>query len=545
MKLITIVRRPVLVFFFFITGIASHAQSWQDTVALIEKQFEKYKPGNPGCQFAISRHGQVIFSRAWGIADLEHGVPLSNESVIEAGSVSKQFTAAAILLLEQQGKLSLGDDLRKYVPEIPDYGSTITLRHMMQHTSGLKDWGAIAGIAGWPRSTKTYNNNDALYIISRQQTLNHAPGEEYVYSNSNYNLFAVIVERVSGQSLAEFTRIHIFEPAGMTHTEWRNDYKKVVPNRSIAYSKTGSRYATEMPNEYVYGNGGLLTTAEDLLKWNDFYLSGKLGNPSLLNRQLALTPFNNGKTNYYGAGLIVDSLGGWKMISHNGATAAYRANLEHFPELGLSFAWLSNTSEFDTGSNASEDVRDIFVKSKTTKPKPDYPVVDIPADRLGAYEGWYRDPRSAAGVRVFVKDGKLTTTRGGTTIPVSENEFLLGSNRIIISTVKQGLYFVNSDMDSTFYPKMPLADTSSSSIANYTGEYYSEETESKFTILIKNGRLVAHRAPKTDYVLTPTYKDAFNFGGAVMQFDRNKKNKVTAMKIYAGRARNVRFNRVK
>ena len=134
----------------------------------------------------------MIFSRSWGMADLEHGVTLTNESVIEAGSVSKQFTAAAILLLEQQGKLSLNDDVRKYVPELPDYGTPITLRHMMQHTSGLKDWGSIAGIAGWPRSTKTYNNDDALYIISRQKTLNHKPGDEFLYSNSNYNLFAII-----------------------------------------------------------------------------------------------------------------------------------------------------------------------------------------------------------------------------------------------------------------------------------------------------------------------------------------------------------------
>src|SRR5574339_334449 len=243
------------------------AQSWQDTVTKIEKIFERYKPHKPGAQLAIARNGSIIFSRAWGIADLEHNVPLTTESITEAGSVSKQFTSAAILLLEQQGKLSLDDDVRKYLPELPDYGYKITLRQMMQHKSGLKDWGAIVAMAGWPRSTKTYDNEDALYVISNQKTLNHKPGDEFLYSNSNYNLLAIIVQRVGGMSLADFTRKYIFEPAGMNHTQWRDNYKRVVPGRAIAYAKSGSNYLTNMPNEYVYGNGGLLTTAEDLLIW--------------------------------------------------------------------------------------------------------------------------------------------------------------------------------------------------------------------------------------------------------------------------------------
>ncbi|MEO5582275.1 MAG: serine hydrolase domain-containing protein, partial [Saprospiraceae bacterium] len=172
---------------------AGISQSWQDTLMLIEKAFERYKPTNPGAQLAISRNGHIIFSNAWGMADLEHRVSLTMKSVLEAGSVSKQFTAAAMLLLEQQGKLSMSEDVRKYIPELRDYGTVITLRHMMQHTSGIKDWGSIAGIAGWPRTTKTYSNDDALLIISRQKTLNNKPGDEYIYSNSNYNLFAIIV----------------------------------------------------------------------------------------------------------------------------------------------------------------------------------------------------------------------------------------------------------------------------------------------------------------------------------------------------------------
>ncbi len=201
----------------------------------------------------------------------------------------------------------------------------------MQHISGIKDWGAIAAIGGWPRTTKTYSNDDALLIISRQKTLNNKPGDEYIYSNSGYNLLAIIVERVSGLSLAEFTRIHIFLPAGMKHTEWRNNFKKIVPNRAIAYEKTGDAYLTDMPNEYVYGNGGLLTTAEDLLIWNNYYLKGKLGQSFPVAKTIGDEATEQCKKNTYAAGLVVDSVRGWKSISHTGATASYRSSLQYFP----------------------------------------------------------------------------------------------------------------------------------------------------------------------------------------------------------------------
>src|SRR5450432_275801 len=181
--------------FIFITLLLADlaaAQSWQDTLTRIDKTFSQYHPENPGCQVAVSRNGQIIFSKAWGMADLERNVRLTTNSILEGGSVSKQFTAAAILLLEQQGKLSLDDDVRKYIPELPDYRTPIRLRQMMHHTSGFRDWGAMAGLAGWPRGKKFYSNEDALEIIARQQHLNNKPGAEFIYSNSNYNLFAII-----------------------------------------------------------------------------------------------------------------------------------------------------------------------------------------------------------------------------------------------------------------------------------------------------------------------------------------------------------------
>ena len=524
--------------------IAATSQSWQDTVAKIEKIFARYKPDKPGTELAISRNGKIIFSKAWGMADLEHNVPLTTESITEAGSVSKQFTAAAILLLEQQGKLSLDDDVRKYVPELKDYGQSITLGHMMQHKSGLKDWGAIAGIAGWPRSTKTYNNNDALYIISNQKTLNHKPGDEYLYSNSNYNLFAIIVERVSGMSLAEFTRKNIFEPAGMKYTSWRDDYKRIVRNRAIAYSRSGNGHQTNMPNEYVYGNGGLLTTAEDLVTWCNYYLNGKLGIPSLLNKQIATTPFNNGVMHRYAAGLFVGTYLGWKYYSHDGATAGYRSNLDVFPELGLSIAWLSNTAEFDSDTvNVADAITELFVPVKVPDPIQPQPRAMTPSiEKLKSYTGWYRNSRTGGGVRLSVQNDKLYASQGGQLTPISDEIFASGNNRIVIR--QKGLLFITGSKDSINFTSVEEAKLDEKAMSEYTGEYYSEEAEAKFHVLIKNGKIFIQQKPKTELPLSPTYKDGFESPAGVIYFEREN-GKIISFKVSVGRARNVEFKKIK
>jgi CubicO group peptidase (beta-lactamase class C family) len=529
---------------FFALCLIAASQSWQDTVSKIEKIFERYKPTSPGAELAISRNGSLLFSKAWGMADLEHNVPLTTESITEAGSVSKQFTAAAILLLEQQGKLSLDDDVRKYVPELPDYGYKITLRHMMQHKSGLKDWGAIVSIAGWPRTTKTYNNDDALYVISNQKTLNHKPGDEFLYSNSNYNLFAIIVQRISGMSLADFTSKNIFEPAGMKHTQWRDNYKRIVPGRAIAYSKSGTFYQTNMPNEYVYGNGGLLTTAEDLLIWNNYYLNGKLGTPSLLSKQLSTSPLNSGIIHIYAAGLFVGTFRGWKYVSHDGATASYRANLEAYPELGLSIAWLSNTSEFDSDTlNVAEAVGNLFVPEKTPERKKEIPPsITISKDKLNNYTGWYRNSRTGGGVRLYLQNDKLYGTQVGQLTPIAENVFITGNNRIELNS--KGFLFINGAKDSIYFTAADSAKLDEKAMNEYAGEYYSDEAEAKFYVQVKNGKLVMVQKPKTEFQLTPTYKDGFESPAGIVYFERDK-NKVATLKISVGRARNVEFRKMK
>ncbi|HVS90832.1 MAG TPA: serine hydrolase domain-containing protein [Mucilaginibacter sp.] len=536
---------PKIFVFIILLFVANfgYSQSFQDTVAQIDKLFSNYKLNQPGCELAICRNGVVIYSKAWGTANLEDGVPLTANSILEAGSVSKQFTAAAILLLAQQGKLSLDDNIRKYLPEIPNYGESIRIKHLLHHTSGIRDWGAIADIANWPRSTKTYSNDDVLDILSRQKALNNKPGAEFIYSNSNYNLLAIIVKRVSGMSLAEFTRKYIFEPAGMSYTQWRDNFKRIVSNRAVAYDKTDAGYEADMPNETAYGNGGLLTTAEDLLRWLEYDWAGKFGNPSLLTEQVKVDHLNNGLANDYGMGLFISKREGWDYIFHDGATAGYRAFLSRYPQLKLSFAFLSNVSTMDIAQ--LHKLEDIFVpernKAKSiVNEKPSYP---MSVAKLKAFAGWYMNGKTGDGQKLTVVNDTLRTTHFKLK-PISANSFAFGENRLVFRS--KDFLFIPDSKDATEYIAIKApADTGLDYLRTYAHHYKSTETGSECSMLVKNNKLIWHRAPCTDIELKPTYLNGFTSvdGDDSFHFFRGAKGKITGFKISVNRARNVEFTR--
>ncbi|HYE53397.1 MAG TPA: serine hydrolase, partial [Chitinophagaceae bacterium] len=346
-----------------------------------------------------------------------------------------------------------------------------------------------------------------------------------------------------GQSLADYTRKKIFEPAGMTHTEWRANYKKIVPNRAIAYAKNPEGYFTNMPNEYVYGNGGLLTTAEDLLTWTNYCFSGKLGSPSLLQKQLATNPLNNGNANSYAAGLFVTKYNGIDLVTHDGATASYRANLDHFPSLGLTIAWLSNTSEFDAGTYLPNTVREIFIKPAVVNAGAQPPAtIKLSKEQLNSYAGWYRNERSGSGLKVAVRDSLLTVSQIGPIRPIAERVFAVGNSpsRVEFLPDRKGFIFVNQVKDTTYFTAKDSANASSG-WQEYLGEYYSDEAQVFYLIKLKEGKPVLLLKPNTEYTLTPTYKDAFELPPGFMYFERDKKNKINGFKLSVGRARNVAF----
>ncbi len=327
----------------FLLSVALYqVQAPPSPTASVDAVFARWNSGTPGCAVGVGVKGRPVLERAYGMADLEREVENAPDTIFEAGSVSKQFTAAAVLLLAREGKLSIDDPVRKYVPELPDYGVPLTVRHMLTHTSGLRDWGSVAGIAGWPRTTRAYTHAHVLEIVSRQKALNFTPGTAYSYSNTSYNLAAIIVSRVSGQSFADFSRDRIFKPLGMTHTSWRDDFTRVVKHRAIAYESQADGYHEDMPFENVHGNGGLLTTVGDLLRWNENFVSPKVGDAAFVAEQQVPGRFNDGRPHTYALGLTVGEYRGVREVSHSGSTAGYRAFLTRFPDQHVSVAVLCN-----------------------------------------------------------------------------------------------------------------------------------------------------------------------------------------------------------
>jgi CubicO group peptidase (beta-lactamase class C family) len=326
----------------------------------VDAIFSKWTTSTPGCAVGVAVRGKPVLLKAYGMADLEHEVRNTPETIFESGSVAKQFTAMAILLLAQDGRLSLDDQVRKHIPELPDYGVPLTIRHMLTHTSGLRDWGSVASIAGWPRTTRAYTHAHVLEIVSRQKSLNFPPGTEWSYSNTGFNLAAIIVDRVSGMSFAEFSRRRIFEPLGMTHTSWRDDHRRIVKGRATAYSTTTSGYEIEMPFEHVHGNGGLLTTVGDLLKWNENYVTPKVGDAALVAEQQKPGKYNDGRDLDYALGLYVRPLDDVKNVYHSGSTAGYRAHLNRFPQSHTSVAVLCNGSD-GNATNAANAVSRLYL----------------------------------------------------------------------------------------------------------------------------------------------------------------------------------------
>ena len=297
----------------------------------VDKLFARWTTSTPGCAVGADVAGKPVVRSVYGTADLEHDVPITLDTVFEVGSVSKQFTAAAVLLLARDGKLSLEDVVRKYIPEMPDVAANVTIRQMLNHTAGLRDWGGLAAIQGWPRTTRVHTHAHVLDLVSHQRMLNFEPGTRWSYSNTGYNLAAILVGRVSGMSFPDFTRTRIFEPLGMTSTSWRDDYTRVVKRRAMAYDEQKGVFSTLMPFENVYGNGGLLTTVGDLLKWNANFARPVVGDARFVEEMQRRTKFNDGREHEYALGLYVDTYAGHREVDHSGGTAGYVAHLSRYP----------------------------------------------------------------------------------------------------------------------------------------------------------------------------------------------------------------------
>lgn len=365
----------------FVAGIAAHAGSVRatplpDSIARrIDSIFAPYDHSDvPGCAVGVYQNGAIAFEKGYGSANLEYAIPISPTTPFIMGSVSKQFTAAAIALLADEGRLSLDDDVRKYVPELPDYGQRITIDELVHHTSGLRDFWALVEAAGM-RLDDTYAVPDVLALAARQKHLEFTPGTEYDYSNTGYVVLGEIVRRVSGKSLARFAADEIFAPLGMTHTHFQDDHTVLVPGRAYAYMPHDGGWRIDVWNNDIVGQGGLMTTVEDLQKWDENFYTGRVGGPRLLARQLSQGRLANGTVLSYAFGLEVGTYRGLRLVEHTGSTGGYRTIISRFPTVHTSVVALCNASNVNT-TTLSHRVADAVLSGSFTE--------SVPAQRVAA-----------------------------------------------------------------------------------------------------------------------------------------------------------------
>ena len=506
----------------------------------------------PGCAVGVSDAHSIILERAYGMTDLEHDVANGAETIFEPGSVSKQFTATATILLALEGEISLTDDIREYIPELPDYGEIVTIRHLLNHTSGLRDWGSVAGIEGWPRTTRVHTHTHMLDIASRQMSLNYPPGEYYSYTNTGYNLQAVLVERVSGMSFAEFSMKRIFEPLGMTKTEWRDDFTRIVKDRAIAYrgDRDGS-WSMLMPFENVHGNGGLLTTVGDLLRFTHNLETGELGGPRYIEEMHRQGVLNSGTTISYASGLQVGEYKGIREVQHSGSTAGYRGYLTRFPDQGIAVAVMCNTTTGNAGGLAHR-VADLYLGDAITEPKaPDPPpTIEMSPERLAALAGGYRITDGARLGTLFVvaaTEDRLQAA-GTELFPVSETRFQSARGTVLQfddTPMAEGrpAAVLNPGSDGVRLEPVADFDPGDGEMAEYTGTYRSDEAEATYTVEIEDGELVRKNRWGEGLAMVPLYPDAFSVRGNTFIFRRDASGRITEMTLSQGRVWDLRFRR--
>lgn len=406
----------------------------------VDKLLEKWDtPNYPGCAITIVKDSEIIYKKCFGQSNLEYDIPITSSTVFHAASVSKQFTAFAIALLVKENRLSLDDDICKYLPELPDFGQTITIRHLLHHTSGLREQYTLLKISG-VEVVDWISNDHVLKLVQQQKELNFNPGDEIVYCNTGYTLLAEIVERVSGQTFNEFTTEKIFKPLGMDHTFFYDDLQRIVKNKAYPYiMDTDENFYKGILNYTTVGATGLTTTIDDMVKWIMNFSQYKVGDRNIIEQMFTSGLLNNGEETTYGFGLGITDYQGLKYVLHSGHDAGYRSYVGYFPEQKFGIVILGNVGSVN-GMDLGRKIADIYLKNKfvPSETKSDEPPAaseemeskkpfTLKKKQLWEFSGRYYSEELKTEYRIIVQDGQLVAThiRNGDVVlaPVKKDQF--------------------------------------------------------------------------------------------------------------------------
>lgn len=531
--------------------------------AKIDKVFSNFVgPESPGAAVAVVKEGIVVFRKGYGSAQLEYNISITPSTVFHVASVSKQFTAMAITLLEAQGKLSVDDDIHKYLPDIPDFGKKITIRHLLHHTSGLRDQWELLVMSGW-RMDDVITQDHILDVVKRQKELNFTPGDRYMYSNTGYSLMAEIVSRVSGETFVDWVKENIFEPLGMSSTHFHIDHEQIVKNRAYSYARDKEKGLKRRVLNYAnVGATSLFTTVEDMANWMRNFDENRIGSKEIIDRLVTQGVLNNGKKISYARGLDIGTYKGLKTIGHSGGDAGFRSHMLYFPEEKFGLVVLSNLASSQP-FQLCQQVTDIYLAKKLKDPKKvekkqTPKKITLKNEQLVACEGTYWLETSKLLRRIVLEEKKLYYVRSKTNrtelVPISVTKFLmLGIPREVIvrfSDQEKGKYtritVLVTGEDPIHGKRIEPFKPTEAHLKEYAGIYYSEELDVKYKLIVRDGKLFLKFRNASKDPFEPLIRDVFSIaeGYIRIDFQRNDQGRISGFMVNTNRVVDLRFKKL-
>lgn len=519
----------------------------------VDKLLAKYDFKNgPGLSLAVIKDGAIVYKKGLGIANLEYGTPITTSTVFQAASVSKQFTVFSILLLEQENKLSIDDDIRKYLPEMPDYGHKITLRHLANHTSGIRDNTDLANLIGISEAD-LFSNEAAVKLITSQKGLNFTPGDEFQYCNSGYILLAEIVKRVSGQSFADFTQARIFKPLKMINSQFVDAPETIVKNSAYSYDKFDGTYYKSILNHSFVGSTGLNTTIDDLGLWAMNFKKKTIGNDAIFNKMKEKSRLNNGELIPYGLGLENQVYKGLDVVFHGGGIGRYGSRILMIPEHNFSIVYMCNSRDFHP-FDIVYPIVDYYLSDKETIP----PTPVINKDPLQSFVGDYEIFPGTGYIFTFSKnnDTLFQQVKGDDNkvklLQISDNEFIYPniphSKFVFENTKGHNSNFAKWHITDFSYKGQRIElkdfDTEKINLDELVGMYYSAELNTTYNFIIKDNNLVATHSINGEAMAAAFQPDIFVSNIGAIAFIRNEQKRVTGFNLIRQGIKGMTFEKI-
>ncbi|MBL7934238.1 MAG: serine hydrolase [Bacteroidia bacterium] len=539
----------------YIALVIAFSATSQNTSNKIDNLFTDWKKdNNPGGVVMVSHKNKLIFSKAYGLANISYNIPNEKETVFNTGSVSKQFTAMGIVLLQLEGKLSVDDDIHKYLPELNDFGKPITIRHLLHHTSGLRSSPELFGLAGW-RDGDAILNDDVYRYLYKQVDLNFEPGSEYMYSNSGYILLAKIIENITKQDFKSWMKEKIFQPLKMNSTFIEEEYLKINTKIASSYAETGPSVFQSVENtDLSYGASNVYSTTSDILNWAKNFSQAPSEWQKAFSLLKTLDTMDNGKKNNYAFGIFLDDFFGNERVQHTGAVAGFRSIMYSYPVENLEIVILSN---FTTNQlfKMADQISQLFLENKSIVNKNKFTInpVKLSSEGLKKHEGMYWNDIDNYSRKIYVENDTLWYLRTNNNkkshlIPISEHEFQMSgiNEKLIISFDKNTgkMSMITADNTVTTFEKYNDKAHTIKDLQDYTGTFYSPELETYYTISLKGDKLFGYHNRFGEFEIQTLKKDVLNWGGmAISKHKRNKNGDVIGFEVTINRIRNLRFEK--